>query len=252
MQASRFSHFALTLGCLTLVAATACTVQSGEAEPGRSEEATVADTVPNTLSEAERADGWTLLFDGETTSGWRGFRMDTMPDGWSVANGVLEFSGSGGDIVTDQSYGDFELLLDWRVGPRGNSGIFYRVSEDVEVIYHSAPEYQLLDNAGHADGASEMTSAGAAYALYPAPRDAVHEAGEWNTARIVVRDNHVEHWLNGVQTASYELWSDDWEARVKDSKFVEWPPYGRAARGNIGLQDHGDPISFRNIKLREL
>src|SRR5690606_16091766 len=230
----------------------ACTVQSGDAQAGSGNEVATVDTMPNTLTEAERADGWTLLFDGETTSGWRGFRQDAIPDGWSVSNGALEFSGRGGDIVTDSSYGDFELLLDWRVGPAGNSGIFYRVSEAVEVIYHSAPEYQILDNAGHADGASELTSAGSAYGLYPAPKDAVKPAGEWNTARIVVRDNHDEHWLNGVQTASYELWSDDWEARVRDSKFAEWPPYGRAERGNIGLQDHGDPISFRNIKLREL
>jgi len=210
------------------------------------------DTIHNTLTEAERADGWRLLFDGRTTNGWRGFRQESMPQGWEVVDGTLAFRGSGGDIVTDDVFEDFDLLIDWRVGPGGNSGIFYRVSEDVETIYHSAPEYQLLDDAAHADGASPTTSAGSAYGLYPTPRGAVKPAGEWNTSRIIVRDNHVEHWLNGVQTASYELWSDDWEARVRDSKFSQWPPYGRATRGNIGLQDHGDPVSFRNIKIREL
>lgn len=240
----------LVVGSLVIASLAACTAQSGDARSGTQGEDAMTETAPNTLTEAERADGWRLLFDGETTTGWRGFRMDAMPDGWSVVDGVLEFSGRGGDIVTDEEFGDFELVLDWRVGPAGNSGIFYRVNENVDVIYRSAPEYQLLDDAGHADGASELTLAGAAYGLYPAPRDAVRPAGEWNTARIVVRGNHVEHWLNGVQTASYELYSDDWEARVRDSKFNEWPEYGRAERGNIGLQDHGDPVSFRNIKVR--
>jgi hypothetical protein len=240
----------VVVGSMVIASLAACTAQIGDGRSGAQVEDAMTEAAPNTLTEAERADGWRLLFDGESTTGWRGFRMDAMPDGWSVQDGVLEFGGRGGDIVTDEEFGDFELVLDWRVGPAGNSGIFYRVNEDVDVIYRSAPEYQLLDDAGHADGASELTSAGAAYGLYPAPRGAVRPAGEWNTARIVVRGNQVEHWLNGVQTASYELYSDDWEARVRDSKFNDWPEYGRSERGNIGLQDHGDPISFRNIKVR--
>lgn len=211
-----------------------------------------SDSTHNVLTEAERAEGWELLFDGETTSGWRGFRQDTMPAGWQVVDGSLARVGRGGDIITDRVFNDFELKLDWRVESRGNSGIFYLVDEGVETIYHSAPEYQILDDAGHADGGSELTSAGAIYGLYPAPRGAVKPAGEWNESRIVLRGNRVEHWLNGVQTADYELYSDDWERRVRESKFNEWPPYGRASGGNIGLQDHGDPVWYRNIKIRQL
>lgn len=236
---------------MTLVA---CDPRAGDARAEDSSATTTVmpDTTHNVLTEAEAAEGWRLLFDGRTTTGWRGFRRESLSGAWSVVDGTLSLGGRGGDIVTDDLFEDFELLVDWRVGTAGNSGIFYRVNEEVETIYHSAPEYQLLDDAAHADGGSPLTSAGSAYGLYPAPRGAVKPAGEWNTARIVVRDNRVEHWLNGVQTASYELWSDDWEARVKASKFVAWPAYGRASRGNIGLQDHGDPVSFRNIKVREL
>lgn len=242
------------LAFLASVCLAACTTGNGAAVPdSMAASSGVNDTTPNTLTDAERRDGWRLLFDGRTTSGWRGFRKDVVPDAWSVVDGTLTFDGSGGgDIVTVDQFGDFELVVDWRVGPGGNSGIFYRVTEDVDAIYHSGPEYQVLDDAGHADGQSPLTSAGAAYGLYPAPRGAVRPAGEWNHARIVVREGHVEHWLNGVQTASYQLGSEDWERRVRESKFVEWPAYGRAARGHIGLQDHGDPVSFRNIKIREL
>lgn len=208
------------------------------------------DTTHNVLTDAERAEGWELLFDGATTSGWRGFRQEGMPDGWQVVDGTLARVARGGDIVTERVFGDFELKLEWRVEARGNSGVFYRVDEGVETIYHSAPEYQILDDEGHADGGSELTSAGAIYGLYPAPRGAVKPAGEWNETRILVQGNHVQHWLNGVQTADYELYSDDWERRVRESKFNEWPPYGRAAGGNIGLQDHGDPVWYRNIKIR--
>lgn len=212
---------------------------------------TEQDTM-NTLTAEERSQGWRLLFDGETTAGWRGFRGPDMPDGWQVVDGTLTRVAAGGDIITMDQFGDFELMLEWQLEPGGNSGIFIRATEDVERIYESAPEMQVLDDERHADGGSPLTSAGANYGLHAAPRGIVRPAGSWNQVRIVARGAHIEHWLNGVKVVEYELWTPDWEARVKDSKFVEWPQYGRATRGHIGLQDHGDRVAYRNIKIREL
>lgn len=206
----------------------------------------------NTLSAEEREAGWRLLFDGATLDGWRGYNLNEMPGGWAAQDGMLVRVGEGGDIVTEQQFGDFELVFDWRVGEGGNSGVFYRAAEGQEWMYHSAPEYQVLDDAGHRDGQSPLTSAGSNYGLHPAPRGVVRPAGEWNTGRIVARGDHVEHWLNGTKTAEYELGDDDWKARVAASKFVEWPAYGQSARGHIGIQDHGDMVWYRNIKVRPL
>jgi hypothetical protein len=205
---------------------------------------------PNTLTDAERAAGWRLLFDGRTTAGWRGFRTQAVPDGWAVEDGALARVGAGGDIITADQFGDFELALSWKVAPGGNSGIMYRVTEEAANTYETGPEMQVLDDARHADGKSRLTSAGAAYGLYPAPEGVVRPAGEWNRARILVDGNRVEHWLNGTKAAEYELGSADWEAKVKASKFAAWPGYGRASRGHIALQDHGDPVWFRDIKIR--
>ncbi len=206
----------------------------------------------NTLTAAERDQGWRLLFDGRSTAGWRGFRSPDMPGGWQVVDGALTRVAPGGDIVTVDQFADFELALEWQVARGGNSGIFLRATEDVASIYEGAPEMQVLDDARHVDGASPLTSAGANYGLHAPPRGVVRPAGEWNAARIVARGAHVEHWLNGVKVVEYELWTPDWEARVKNSKFAEWPAYGRATRGHIGLQDHGDRVTYRNVKIREL
>jgi hypothetical protein len=206
----------------------------------------------NTLSRQEQAAGWQLLFDGRTLADWRGYQQATVPAGWRVVEGALTRVGAGGDIVTREEFANFELSLEWRVASGGNSGIMYRVTEAGNATYETGPEMQVLDDARHPDGQSRLTAAGALYGLYPAPEGAVKPAGQWNAARIVVRGNQVEHWLNGVRTAEYELLSPDWEARVKASKFAEWPGYGRAPRGHIALQDHGDLVSFRNIKIRTL
>ena len=214
---------------------------------------TAEQTAPNTLTDAERAQGWRLLFDGKTTAGWRGYGRPAMPDGgWSVVDGALTRTGRGGDIVAVDRYRDFELALEWQVPPGGNSGIFYRAIEDSNAIYMSAPEYQVLDDAAHADGRNPLTSAGAAFGLYAAPRGVVRPAGEWNQSRIVVRGSRVEHWLNGQKVVEYELQGGDWKAKVAASKFKDWPTYGTAAEGYLGLQDHGDRVRFRSIKVRSL
>ncbi|HEX9282230.1 MAG TPA: DUF1080 domain-containing protein [Gemmatimonadales bacterium] len=206
----------------------------------------------NTLTPAERDAGWRLLFDGKTAAGWRGWRMDSLPSGWQVVDGALTRVAPAGDIVTRDKFRNFELSLEWNVAPGGNSGIFYRASEDDDAIYWTAPEMQVLDDARHPDGRSRLTAAGSDYGLYPAPAGVVKPGGKWNRARIVVRGNHVEHWLNGGKVVEYELGSPDWAAKVKASKFAPHPRYGRNAEGYIGLQDHGDRVAYRNIKIRVL
>jgi hypothetical protein len=204
------------------------------------------------LTSQEREAGWRLIFDGQSTAGWRGYRMDSMPPGWQVVDGALTRVDSAGDIITINQYGNFELALEWQVARGGNSGIFYRVSEDGEHPWLSGLEMQVLDDAEHPDGRSPLTSAGALYGIYPAPRGVVRPADQWNAARIVNNGNHVEHWLNGVKVVEAELGSPDWEARVRQSKFAKMPRYGRNSSGHLGLQDHGDRIAYRNIKIRAL
>jgi len=206
----------------------------------------------NTLTPAERAAGWRLLFDGKTTSGWRGWKMDTLPSGWQVVDGALTRVRRAADIITTEKFKNFELSLEWKIAPNGNSGIFYRASEDDDAIYWSAPEMQVLDDAGHPDGQSRLTAAGSDYGLYPSPAGVVQPAGQWNQVRLVVNGNHVEHWLNGVKVVEYELGSPDWEARVKASKFAPHPHYGRNPEGYIGLQEHDYWVAYRNIKIRVL
>jgi hypothetical protein len=194
--------------------------------------------------------GWHSLND---PSAWRGYKADTIPSRWTFSNGVLSKTRPVDDIVSKDEFGDFELELEWKIGEAGNSGIFYRGTEEYEHIYWTAPEYQLLDNIKGADNKTPLTRAAAVYGLYPAPDGHVKPVGEWNSARIVARGAHVEHWLNGFKMEEYELWSPDWEAKVKASKFSAWPNYGRAKRGHIALQgDHNGELAFRNIRIRAL
>ena len=206
----------------------------------------------NTLTSRERAEGWELLFDGDSADHWRGFKKQDLPGGWSVIDGAIVRTGSGGDIITREQYDDFELVLDWQVQPAGNSGIFYNVTEDGGAVYSTGPEMQVLDNVGHADGGSPLTSAGSNYALHPPAWDTTGPPGSWNRARIVMNGDRVEHWLNGVLLVEYVLNSNDWERRVADSKFSGMSEYGRRTSGHIALQDHGDRVAFRNIKIRRL
>jgi hypothetical protein len=233
----------------------ACSAGAQEAQTadGATETAQADDVqdMPNTLTAAEREAGWRLLFDGSTLDGWRGYRQEATT-GWDVVDGTITRVGRGGDIVTNEIFDDFELTVDWRVEEGGNSGILYNATLGLEQIYHGAPEMQILDDERHPDGGSQLTSAGANYALHPAPRGIVRPAGEWNTSRILMQGNHVEHWLNGEKIVEYELLSDDWKRRVAESKFAQWPEYGQATEGRIGLQDHGNPVQFRNIKVRVL
>jgi hypothetical protein len=211
------------------------------------------DAVANELSDAEKGDGWSLLFNGRSLEGWRAFTSEMPPTGWAVQDGVLKRVGNGGDLMTTRQYDNFILDLDYKIAEGGNSGIMYRVTTDGDRPYYSGPEYQILDNERHADAKNGRDRyAGANYALNPPEKDSGNPAGQWNNARIVVNGNHVEHWLNGEKVVAYELQSDDWKKRVAASKFAEWPMYGKATRGHLVLQDHGDLVEFRNIKIKEL
>jgi hypothetical protein len=204
------------------------------------------------ISVAPAQEGWRALIDPSMT-GWRGYKEEGMPAGWTVTDGVLSKVQSTNDLVTRDEFGDFELVFDWKLHPGGNAGVFYRGSEEFEKIYFTGPEYQLLDDARHPDGKSRLTSAGADYALYPAPAGIVKPADEWNSSRIVARGAHVEHWLNGQKLLEYEVGSPDWETRLKASKFATWPKYGRLTKGHIGIQgDHQGELAIRNMRIRTL
>jgi hypothetical protein len=231
---------------LTLIVA-GCT-QMGNSTPAAS-----AASGATPLSAEQRAAGWRSLFDGTSTSAWRGYKTQSFPAGWTIVDGVLTKTGSAADIITKDQFGNFELALDWKLAPGGNAGVFYRGTEEYDHIYWSAPEYQLLDDAGHPDGQSRLTSAGADYALYPSPAGVVKPGGQWNSTLLVVNGNHVQHWMNGQKLLEYELASPDWEAKVKASKFVAYPHYGRAPSGYIGIQgDHDGQLWLRNIRIREI
>lgn len=216
----------------------------------------------NTLTERELSEGWQLLFDGESTDGWRGYNQEAFPEaGWGVADGNLivmasggSEEGMGGDIVTEAVFADFELIFEFLLTPVGNSGVFYRVVEDPEeALWTVAPEYQVLDDSAYiAMGTMDMTThlTGDNYDLHSASVRPTHPIGEWNEGRIVVDGTHVEHWLNGEKTLEYELFSPEWEALVAASKFAPYPAYGRALEGRIAIQDHGHEIRYRNIKIR--
>lgn len=219
-----------------------------------------AEPSPNTLSDAEKQAGWKLLFDGKTTDGWRGYKMDKMPPGWTVIDGVLtrtkggeggKGAGGGDDIVTVDQFDNFDLKLQWKIVAGGNSGILYRVTEDAATSWHVAPEMQVLDNTRWPDR-DKRQLAGALYDLYAPVKDVTKPAGKWNEARVVAKGNHVEHWLNGAKLLEYERGSDDWNARVAASKFKNLANFAKADKGHICLQDHSDRIEYRDIKIREL
>ena len=221
----------------------------------------------NTLTEEELKNGWKLLWDGATTKGWRGAKLDHFPQkGWSINNGEMIIAASdgresadGGDIVTEKEYGDFELSVDFKLTKGANSGIKYYVDTDLNKAEGSAIglEYQILDDANHPDaklgaqpGSRTVCSL---YDLIQADTaKPIHEIGQWNTAYILSKNNHVEHWINGVKVLEYERGSAEFQRLVKESKYKDWPNFGLAKKGHILIQDHGNQVFFRNIKIKTL
>jgi len=222
------------------------------------------DTAPNTLSPQEAKDGVILLFDGKTTDQWRGYGKTDFPKGWVIADNSLQCLGSGkgeagqgGDIITKEKFKNFELTLEWKISEGGNSGIFYLAQEiKGEPIWKSAPEMQVLDNAKHPDaklGKDGDRQAGSLYDLIPAVPQNAKPAGEWNTVKIIVYKGTVIHYQNGVQVLEYHLWTDDWKKMCANSKFKDYIWFvDTAPEGYIGLQDHGDDVWYRNIKIKKL
>jgi Domain of Unknown Function (DUF1080) len=196
---------------------------------------------------------WQSLLEDHSATAWSGWTGPGLPAGWHVAGGVLSKDGHVEDLVSNQTFGNFELELEWKIGKGGNSGIFYRGTREYDHIYWSGPEYQLLDDVNHEDGASRLTAAASAYALYGAPAGIVAAYDHWNKTRLVVKGTHVEHWLNGKKVVEYELKSADWKGRVAASKFAVYPHYGLADRGMLGIQgDHPGTLAIRRIRVREL
>ena len=212
----------------------------------------------NTLTPAEKNVGWALLFDGKRIDQWRGFKKNDVPNSWQIEDNAIALTGkNGGDLITKNPYENYELILDWKISEGGNSGIIYNVSEDPQygATYHTGPEMQVLDNERHPDakmGKNGNRQAGANYDMIPLATPAVNPVGQWNRVRLVVNKGNVEHWLNGKKVVDYQLGSPEWEALVKESKFADMPGYGRIQKGHIALQDHGDKVWFKNIKIRPL
>jgi len=222
---------------------------------------------PNQLSKKEKEEGWVILFDGETSNGWRGYGRPDFPGGWEIADGTLHCKGSGmgeagatdgGDIITTKEFSNFRLKLEWKISEGGNSGIFYLGKEDPkwDKIYYTAPEMQVLDNEKHPDaraGKDGNRQAGSLYDLIPAVPQNARPVGEWNEVEIEVFKGSVWHRQNGETVLEYHLWTDKWNEMVANSKFPELnPDWANVAKsGVIALQDHGDDVWYRNIKVLE-
>lgn len=227
-----------------------------------------APQAPNTLTPQEKRDGWKLLFDGKTTNGWRGAYKESFPEhGWTVENGLLTIqksngseSQSFGDIVTNDEYADFDLMFDFRLSEGANSGVKYFVVESKPKPRGSAfgLEFQVLDDDKHPDaklGRDGDRTVGSLYDLITAKDKKINPIGEWNTGRVLSKGKHVEHWLNGKKVVEYERGSDDFRKLVAMSKYAA-PDYnanghfGEASKGHLLLQDHGEQVSYRNIKVK--
>jgi hypothetical protein len=201
---------------------------------------------------------WQILFAGKSTDAWRGFRKDHFPSKcWIIENESLKTipgcdEAERVDLVTKEKYQNFELELEWRVAPGGNSGVIYLVSEDDDQTWKTGPEMQVLDDAKHADGKEPKTSASALYGLVAPTNKVLHPAGRWNKARLIVHNGHVEHWLNGKKVLDYELGSDQLKHLIADSKFKDFPGFAQNRQGYVALQHHGEEAWYRKIRIRSL
>lgn len=192
-------------------------------------------------------------FDGSTLESFRGYTTEAIGDGWSMTDGVLHFDGTkSGDVITKAEFGNCELEFDWKISEAGNSGVMYRVSLGDKKPYFTGPEYQVLDDAKHKDGKLESHRAGALYALYVPQNKTLKPVGEWNSSKIVLNGSSVEHWLNGSKVVEADFSSDDWNERVEASKFKKWKGFGKNKKGHFAFQDHGDPVWYRNIRIKPL
>lgn len=203
------------------------------------------------------SEGWIILFDGKNTDGWRIYNGKNFPKSWTVEDGCLKSLGTGGDIIYGaREFENFELELEWKISKGGNSGIFYHAQEgkQYQSPYENAPEYQIIDDIAFPHPLEDWQKVGADYAMYPRDmtKDVVKKHGEWNSTKIVFSPRKVEHWLNGEKIVEFVPWSEDWQNRKMSSKWKDFPDYGKAKKGFIGMQDHADEVWYRNIRIREL
>lgn len=257
-----FYAFVLVLMCFTVVA---CSNKKEQPKPTDTSNQNKTTTAHNTLSVQEKEAGWTLLFDGKSTEHWRGSSMDHFPEaGWVVRDSTLTVvetngrqEGGAGDIITKKKYSEFELTLDFRLTKGGNSGIkYYALENTYKEGTTLGLEYQILDDKRHPDakkGRDGNRTVSSLYDLIPAADDKpINPPGQWNHARIVAKDNHVEHWLNGEKVLEYDRDSEHFKELIAQSKYKDFENFGLAKEGHILLQDHGNEVSFRNIKIRDL
>jgi Domain of Unknown Function (DUF1080) len=217
----------------------------------------------NTLTEAEKKEGWKLLFDGKTTEGWHTYGKTIVGSAWKVSDGAISLDASekssyqtkgGGDLVTNAEYENFDLKIDWKISPKGNSGILFDIKEDPKYseTWYTGPEMQVLDNDGHDDGKIKKHRAGDLYDLISSSSEPVKAVGEWNHVEIKLNRGKLDLYMNGVNVVSTTMWDDNWWKLVKGSKFIKMPDFTKYKSGRIALQDHGGDVWFRNIKIKQL
>lgn len=251
-----------SIAVLAAILSVSCQKSSMQQET--TSDTTAAVAMENILTDEEKAAGWELLFDGSTLNGWKRYNHDTIGPLWSVQQGAIMCDGQGlsegtanigGSLITTRPFGNFELTTEWKLSPGGNSGILYHVVEGTkyEHDYETGPEFQVMDDTGWKDSLREEQKVGSNYDMFAAPATKkVNPVGEWNTARLIYNNGHVEHWLNGEKVVEFEESSPDFTKRYKKSKWVDHPDWNKFKSGAISLQDHGAPVYYRNIKIRAL
>jgi hypothetical protein len=261
-----------TFACLIMAGAIAsCQGGSGTQQPGTDSTNTTTDTMAkaapvemnNSLTDEEKNAGWQLLFDGNSKSNFHVFNKKSDGAAWQIVDGALHLDttnkkdgkiAGGGDLVTNDEYGNFDLKLDWKIAAGGNSGILFYVQEGPKFgeTYHTGPEMQVLDNAAHPDAKIIKHRAGDLYDLITSSPETVKPAGEWNQVEIVSNKGALEFHLNGTKVVSTTLWDDAWKKMIAASKFKQWPGFGTYKTGHIALQDHGNAVWYRNIRIKKL
>ncbi len=264
----RYFHFAgVTIALIAVLLSCQKSGTKQDVVQADSVAAAPAQPVMNALTAEEKAAGWELLFDGTSFAGWKRYNHDSIGPLWTIHDGVIVCDGkgltegtkdskdTGGSLMTTRQFGNFELVADWKLSPGGNSGILYHVVENKKYQhdYETGPEYQVMDDGGWKDKLNEAQKVGSNYDMFPAPANKkVNPVGEWNTAKIVYNNGHVEHWLNGEKTVEFEEGSAPYKEAFKKSKWVKYPDWNKSRVGAISLQDHGAPVYFRNIKIHVL
>jgi hypothetical protein len=240
----------------------ACNNENANNKPDTGTNMNTTSTV-NTLTEEEKKEGWQLLFDGSSATGWHKYGGGPVGGSWKITDGAIYLDTSSkidgkldaGDIVTDDEFENFQLKLEWKISPKGNSGIMYYVNEDTvkyKKPYESGPEMQIVDNEGHPDGKILKHKAGDLYDLVSCSKETVKPVGEWNLVEIKCVNGKLDFYLNDENVVTTTMWDDNWKKMVAGSKFKEWDGFGTFRKGSICLQDHGDAVSFRNIRIKRL